>query len=94
MLADPQSVSTTKQVHFGTSDAVKAHSTKAVKESAQTIEKRRAAAEKVKIKAQYESFMSLKKQAEDHPDHQTAQQYSALNDDIQSLLTSLQSTKK
>jgi hypothetical protein len=46
--------------------------------------------EKKKIKAQYEQFMNMKKKTDTHPDNETLQQYTDLNDDIQSLLSSLQ----
>ncbi len=45
--------------------------------------------EKKKVKAQYEQFMSMKKQTDAHPDKETLQQYSDLNSDIQSLLASI-----
>lgn len=49
--------------------------------------------EKQKIKEQYEAYMSMKKNVEVHPDNDTVKQYSDLNDDIQSLISSIQGTR-
>jgi hypothetical protein len=47
-------------------------------------------AEKTKIRQQYEQFMKLKKKNEDHPDEAKIAECQNLNDDIQSLLSTLQ----
>lgn len=56
-------------------------------------EKRRGA-EQRQIKRQYEQFMSLRRQAEGHPDDHALLQRAELNDDIQSLLASIQQGPK
>ena len=47
-------------------------------------------AEKQRIKEQYEGYMKLKNQTEAHPDQAKAKEYEALENDIKSLLTTLQ----
>ena len=47
---------------------------------------------KQKVKSQYETFLNMKKRADSHPDNKTVQQYTELNDDIKSLLSSIQQT--
>ena len=49
--------------------------------------------QKDKIKAQYDSFTSTRKKVTMHPDAKIVQEYSDLNNDIQSLISSLQNGK-
>lgn len=49
--------------------------------------------QKEKIKSQYENFVNTKKKVSLHPDNKMMQEYSDLNQDIQSLLSSLQNGK-
>lgn len=50
--------------------------------------------EKQKMKEQYEAFMNLKKKTETHPDVQSINQYTDLNDDIMSLISSIKGGDK
>jgi hypothetical protein len=49
--------------------------------------------DKQRIKAQYEQLMTMKKKAENHPDEDAINQYSALHADIQSVIDSIQKGK-
>jgi hypothetical protein len=46
--------------------------------------------DQARIKAQYEQLMNIKKKADNHPDDETINQYSALHADIQSVIDSIQ----
>lgn len=46
--------------------------------------------EQEKIKQKYEDLMKVKKRSESHPDNEAIQQYSELQDDIQSVIQSIQ----
>jgi len=67
--------------------SMKAPPTMAAKPSKQDKEKQ----QQEKVKSQYENFVTTKKRVSLHPDVKIMQEYSDLNQDIQSLLSSLQS---
>ena len=50
---------------------------------------KRQSEEKQKIREQYEAFMNLKKMNDDHEDNQKLQQYTELNSDILTLLSTI-----
>jgi hypothetical protein len=52
----------------------------------------RKAGEKTKIKQQYEAYISLKKKYLEHEDHKVIADYEQLNNDIQNVLASIQTT--
>lgn len=70
-----------------------AGATKAVAQAAGPTSEERQKAEKLRIKAQYEQLMTIKKKAENHPDDDTIHQYSALHADIQSVIDSINVNK-
>ena len=67
--------------------SMKAPPTMAAKPPKQDKEKQ----QQEKVKSQYENFVTTKKRVSLHPDVKIMQEYSDLNQDIQSLLSSLQS---
>jgi len=57
------------------------------------LEEKRSQQQKEKVKSHYEAFQNTKKRVDFHPDVKTLQEYTDLNDEIKSLIDSLQTTK-